>query len=265
MIICFTSINSIKTIEHGFFDTLFAPRPPGKCSVATDCPGWNTDKIVCCKNNENAPIFPAYQGTCTTPTILKGIGWCPNAAPTQGGIGDKCSVATDCNNWDTQKIVCCKKGYDVDIFPAYQGVCSKPTISKGIGWCPNTAKDQRIYSDEYIKKNKLCTIGPDCNQFGKGLVCCTPDNKTDVDIMNKYGGKCVKPCISGGLGWCPGTAKNREIICDGAQNPEDIKIRNMINGIDTKINSISDTLTTWSGNIKYSEKRINDLINDINF
>ena len=262
-IILFIIINLNKTLEHGIFDGLFAPKPPGKCSVATDCPGWNTEKIVCCKSGGNVPIFPAYQGTCTTPIINKGIGWCPEAAPTQGKIGDKCSVATDCQGWDTEKTVCCKNKYDVGILPAYQGVCTKPTISKGIGWCPNTAKEQKIFSDEYIIKNKLCTIGMDCNQFGKNLVCCTPDNKTDVDIMNKYGGKCVKPCMSLGIGWCPGTAKNRDIICDGTVNPHDLILKNTISKIDKNIDTLSNTLSQWNKNIKNTEIKFNNLINNI--
>ena len=205
-----------------------------KCNASTDCSGWGWGiggkGVSCC------------QGICKD---VKG-----KCKPSE--LGEGCKIATDCKNFGgSDKIVCCKEdGTDNPIDK--WGVCTKPCINTGIGWCPKTAKDKKITCEKPLgakcnastdcsgwgwgvggkgvsccqgickdvkgkcKPSELgegCKIATDCKNFGgSDKIVCCKEDGTDNPI-DKWG-VCTKPCVNGAIGWCPKTAKDKKITCE---------------------------------------------------
>ena len=93
-------------------------------------------------------------------------------------LGGKCRVATDCANFGgVEKIVCCTaSGFDNPITDF--GVCTKPCINGGIGWCPKTAQEKSLDCKKNINDN--CNQDRDCLGWG--------NNNKNVRCVN---GKCT--------------------------------------------------------------------------
>jgi hypothetical protein len=193
--------------------------------------------------------------------------WCGLFMPKQN-VGGSCTFSTDCKGvGGSSKIVCCKNGVNLKGGQVCQGKCTVPTIVKGIGWCPTTAAKQHLYSQDYIDKNKLCSIDTDCVKYGKApggnpYVCCTPNDEMDPPLLPAYSGKCVAPCMDNDIGWCKGTAAKKNLVCDGAGDSDSTSSFSVA-GIEKDISNFGNTLTKWSENLKKTEVSVNNMINEI--
>ena len=204
------------------------------CDLDTDCKGFMTGEKCCqrkCLNTGNKS--------------------CPYSE-----VGEACKLASDCKDWGVLKknITCCKEnGYDKNPLKLREwGVCTKPCINTGIGWCPATAKNKKITCEKPLgakcnastdcsgwgwgiggkgvsccqgickdvkgkcKPSELgegCKIATDCKNFGgSDKIVCCKEDGTDNPI-DKWG-VCTKPCVNGAIGWCPKTAKDKKITCE---------------------------------------------------
>ena len=129
------------------------------CNLDTDCVGWGSGVggkgVKCCQG-----VCKDVKGKCAL-----------------SKIGEKARLATDCENNGTlspQKIVVCKEdGSDFILDLEGWGVCTKPCVNSGAGWCP---KQTDLKCEKEIGEN--CSGDTDCNGWGfgvggRGVKCCS--------------------------------------------------------------------------------------------
>lgn len=87
----------------------------------------------------------------------------PNGSP----LGGKCKISSDCADFGgAEKIVCCNSGGFDNPFTEF-GICTKPCINTGVGWCPSTADQRNIRCEKEL--GEPCKLDTDCKGWGGGI------------------------------------------------------------------------------------------------